>query len=95
MKELVDAALAESELDARIRDSGQNEPVEVMRQDLKGTERTTVHFTVMIASIAAITIVLSLQRLVKSQSKEIAVLRTLGVKRSSLMTGYLAAPLVI
>ena len=66
-----------------------------MRQDLEGTERTTVPFTVMIASIAAITIVLSLQRLVQSQAKEIAVLRTLGVKRSSLMTGYLVAPLVI
>ena len=66
-----------------------------MRQDLEGTKRTTVPFTVMIASIAAITIVLSLQRLVQSQAKEIAVLRTLGVKRSSLMTGYLAAPLVI
>ena len=95
VKTLVDTALAESELDARVRDRGQNEPVEVMRQDLEGTERTTVPFTVMIASIAAITIVLSLQRLVQSQAKEIAVLRTLGVKRSSLMTGYLAAPLVI
>jgi len=66
-----------------------------MRQDLEGTKRTTVPFTVMIASIAAITIVLSLQRLVQSQAKEIAVLRTLVVKRSSLITGYLLAPLAI
>ena len=95
VKELVDAALDEAALDARVRDRGQNEPVEVMRQDLEGTKRTTVPFTVMIASIAAITIVLSLQRLVQSQAKEIAVLRTLGVKRSSLMTGYLIAPLAI
>ena len=95
VKELVDAALDETALDARVRDRGQNEPVEVMRQDLEGTKRTTVPFTVMIASIAAITIVLSLQRLVQSQAKEIAVLRTLGVKRSSLMTGYLLAPLAI
>ena len=95
VKALVDASLVESELDARVRDRGQNEPVEFMRQDLEGTERTTLPFTVMIASIAAITIVLSLQRLVQSQAKEIAVLRTLGVKRSSLITGYLAAPLVI
>ena len=95
MKELVDTTLNSAELDARVRDRGQNEPVEVMRQDLEGTERTTVPFTVMIASIAAITIVLSLQRLVQSQAKEIAVLRTLGVKRSSLMTGYLVAPLAI
>ncbi len=95
VKELVETALAEAALDARVRDRGQNEPVEVMRQDLEGTKRTTVPFTVMIASIASITIVLSLQRLVQSQSKEIAVLRTLGVKRSSLMTGYLIAPLAI
>ena len=95
VKELVDVALDEAALDARVRDRGQNEPVEVMRQDLEGTKRTTVPFTVMIASIASITIVLSLQRLVQSQAKEIAVLRTLGVKRSSLMTGYLIAPLGI
>lgn len=95
VKGLVETALTEAALDARVRDRGQNEPVEVMRQDLKGTERTTVPFTVMIASIAAITIVLSLQRLVQSQAKEIAVLRTLGVNRSSLMTGYLIAPLAI
>ena len=95
VKELVETAMDEAALDARVRDRGQNEPVEVMRQDLEGTKRTTVPFTVMIASIAAITIVLSLQRLVQSQAKEIAVLRTLGVKRSSLMTGYLLAPLAI
>ncbi len=95
LKGIVDASLSATELDARVRDRGQNEPVEVMRQDLEGTKRTTVPFTVMIASIASITIVLSLQRLVQSQAKEIAVLRTLGVKRSSLMTGYLVAPLVI
>ena len=49
----------------------------------------------MIAAIASITIVLSLQRLVQSQAKEIAALRTLGVNRMSLMTGYLIAPLAI
>ena len=49
----------------------------------------------MIAAIASITIVLSLQRLVQSQSKEIAVMRTLGVERKSLMIGYLLAPIVI
>jgi putative ABC transport system permease protein len=95
VKRLVDSSLNSSEMNGRIRDRGQNEPVEVMRQDLEGAKRMTFPFTVMIASIAAITIVLSLQRLVQSQAKEIAVLRTLGIKRSSLMTGYLVAPLVI
>ncbi|MDG1547480.1 MAG: FtsX-like permease family protein, partial [Candidatus Thalassarchaeaceae archaeon] len=95
VKALVTTSLNATELDARIRDRGQNEPIEIMRQDLAGAERTTFPFTVMIASIAAITIVLSLQRLVQSQSREIAVLRTLGVERSSLMIGYLFAPLAI
>ena len=95
VKALVSNALQTSELDGRIRDRGQNEPVEIMRQDLESAKRTSVPFTVMIAAIASITIVLSLQRLVQSQAKEIAVLRTLGVNRTSLMTGYLIAPLAI
>ena len=89
VKTLVEGIMEEVELDGRVRDRGQNEQVEVLRQDLEATKRTTVPFTVMIAVIASITIVLSLQRLVQSQAKEIAVLRTLGVRRSSLMTGYL------
>ena len=95
VKSLVADALEAAALDGRIRDRGQNEPVEIMRQDLESAKRSSVPFTVMIAAIASITIVLSLQRLVQSQAKEIAVLRTLGVNRSSLMTGYLIAPLVI
>ena len=91
----VENSLNSTELDARVRDRGQNEQVEVMRQDLEGAKRTTIPFTVMIAAIASITIVLSLQRLVQSQAKEIAVLRTLGVERKSLMTGYLIAPVAI
>ena len=95
IKELVSTSMEENDIDARVRDRGQNEPVELMRQDLEGAKVSTVPFTVMIAIIASITIVLSLQRLVQSQAREIAVLRTLGVDRSSLMTGYLIAPLAI
>ncbi len=95
VKAMVSTSMDENNIDARVRDRGQNEPIEVMRQDLEGAKRTTVPFTVMIAVIASITIVLSLQRLVQSQSREIAVLRTLGVDRTSLMTGYLVAPLFI
>ena len=95
VKAMVGTSMDENNIDARVRDRGQNEPIEIMRQDLEGAKRTTVPFTVMIAVIASITIVLSLQRLVQSQSREIAVLRTLGVDRTSLMTGYLMAPLFI
>ena len=95
IKQIVNHVVESEQLDARVRDRGQNEPVEVMRQDLEGAKRTTVPFTLMIAAIASITIVLSLQRLVQSQAKEIAVLRTLGVPRKSLLQGYMIAPLVI
>ena len=95
IKENVEQTMESLLIDGRVRDRGQNEPIELMRQDLEGAKRTTIPFTVMIAAIASITIVLSLQRLVQSQSKEIAVMRTLGVERKSLMIGYLLAPIVI
>ena len=91
----VEDSLTATQLDARQRDRGQNEQVEIMRQDLEASKRMATPFTVMIAAIAAITIILSLQRLVQSQAKEIAVLRTLGVNRKSLLTGYLYAPIII
>ena len=95
VKAMVDTSMDENNIDGRVRDRGQNEPIEVMRQDLEATKSSTIPFTIMIAVIASITIVLSLQRLVQSQAREIAVLRTLGVDRTSLMTGYLMAPLLI
>ena len=49
-------------------------------------------FTVMIAAIASITIILSLQRLVQTKQKLVA--RTLG-KGKSLLTGYLYSPAII
>ena len=95
VKSMVDESLSASQLDARVRDRGQIEQVEIMRQDLEGAKRMATPFTIMIAAIASITIILSLQRLVQSQAKEIAALRTLGVKRKSLLTGYLLAPIII
>ncbi len=95
IKIIVADSMEANDLDGRIRDRGQNDAIEFMRQDLEGAKKSTTPFTVMIQAIAAITIALSLQRLVQSQSREIAILRTLGVPRSSLMTGYLIAPLFI
>ena len=95
IKIVVGDSMEANELDGRIRDRGQYDAVEFMRQDLEGAKKSTTPFTVMIQAIAAITIALSLQRLVQSQAREIAIMRTLGVPRSSLMTGYLMAPLFI
>ena len=67
----VEDSLNATELDARLRDRGQNEQVEIMRQDLEASKRMSAPFTMMIAAIAAITIILSLQRLVQSQAKKL------------------------
>ena len=54
-----------------------------------------IPITGMIAAIAGITLFLSLQRLVQSQSREIAILRTLGVPRWAIMPSYVIMPLGI
>jgi len=69
--------------------------VELLRADAEGAAKMYPYVTGMIAAIAGITIFLSLQRLIQSQAKEIAVLRTLGVPKKSIMPGYILAPLVI
>ena len=69
--------------------------VEVLRADAEGASKMYPYVTGMIAAIAGITIFLSLQRLIQSQAKEIAVLRTLGVPKMAIMPGYIIAPLFI
>ena len=69
--------------------------VEFLRADVDGAMKTYPIVTGMLAVVAGITIFLSLQRLIQSQAKEIAVLRTLGVKRMAIMPGYVIAPVFI
>ena len=82
-------------IEGRVRDRGSHATVELLRADVEANEDFVLPVTVMIAIIASITIVISLQRLVQSQAREIAILRTLGIPRTSLMRGYLLAPIVI
>ncbi len=69
--------------------------IELLRQDVAGAQKITPYITGMIGLVAGITIFLSLQRLIQSQAKEIAVLRTLGTPRTSIMPGYIIAPMII
>ena len=85
---------------------GRNEPsmvydrsgiqsVEFLRADAEGAQKSFPIVTGMIVTVAGITIFLSLQRLIQSQAREIAILRTLGIPSSSIMPGYILAPIVI
>ena len=78
-----------------VYDQAGMEFVELLRADAEGADKMYPYVTGMIAIVAGITIFLSLQRLIQSQAKEIAVLRTLGVPRRSIMPGYIIAPMVI
>ena len=69
--------------------------VEFLRGDVEGAEKSYPWVTGMLAVVAGITIFLSLQRLIQSQAKEIAVLRTLGLERKTIMPGYIIAPIFI
>tara|TARA_B100000945_G_scaffold321555_1_gene336917 strand:- start:5003 stop:7429 length:2427 start_codon:yes stop_codon:yes gene_type:complete len=78
-----------------VHDRSGQESVEFLRADVEGAKLMYPYVTGMITVVAGVTIFLSLQRLIQSQAKEIAVLRTLGVPRTSIMQGYILAPLVI
>mgnify|MGYP001173202295 FL=1 len=78
-----------------VYDQAGMEFVELLRADAEGANEIYPYVAGMIAVVAGITIFLSLQRLIQSQAKEIAVLRTLGVPRRSIMPGYILAPMVI
>ncbi len=86
---------SQDEISIIIYDRSGQESVEFLRADVEGAQKTYPYVTGMLAVIAGVTIFLSLQRLIQSQAKEIAVLRTLGVPRNSIMQGYVIAPLVI
>ena len=78
-----------------VYDRSQVFSVEILRADAEGAMMFYIPVTGMIAAIAGITIFLSLQRLVHSQSREIAILRTLGIPRLAIMPAYLLMPLAI
>ena len=71
------------------------ESVEFLRADAESAMDIYVPVTAMIAIVAGITIFLSLQRLVQSQAREIAILRTLGIPRNVIIPGYILMPIII
>lgn len=69
--------------------------VEFLRADAEGAMKSYPVITGMLVIVAGITIFLSLQRLIQSQAREIAILRTLGIPRSAIMPSYILAPIGI
>jgi len=93
--ELSELMSLETDVPVSVYDRSGVQSVEFLRADAEGAVKIFPYVTGMIAAIAGITIFLSLQRLIQSQAREIAVLRTLGVPKLSIMPGYIIAPVVI
>ena len=90
---LENSLLTEGVEDAQIVDRSGLMSVELLRQDLEGNRKSTPLFLALLTGISALVISISLERLVRRQSKEIAVLRTVGVGSGPLLLSYLAVPM--
>ena len=78
-----------------VGDRGAISSVELLRQDLEGSRRSLPFMTVMLAAISGLVIAVSLDRLVRSQRKEIAVLRALGFRGRDIRDSYLIVPVAL
>jgi putative ABC transport system permease protein len=78
----------------RVEDRSSIYPVEILRQDLEGNAKILPFFVLVLGGISAIVIAVSLDRLVRRQSREIAVMRTIGVRGDQILLSYLSVPLI-
>ncbi|HJM86611.1 MAG TPA: FtsX-like permease family protein [Candidatus Thalassarchaeaceae archaeon] len=95
MEEIGAIVNSHSDAPSSTHDRSGVDSVEFLRVDAEGASKMFPYVTGMLAIVAGITIFLSLQRLIQSQAKEIAVLRTLGIPKKSIMPGYIVAPIFI
>ncbi len=79
----------------RVEDRSAMYSIEILRQDLEGNEVILPYFLAILSGISAIVIAVSLDRLVRRQSKEIAVMRTIGVPKERIMLSYLSVPIFL
>ena len=74
--------------------SGMKSP-EMLRIDLEGSQKSTPFVLVLLLVISGLVIAVSIDRLVKSQAREIAVLRTIGTSGKDIRNVYMLVPLAL
>ncbi len=89
----LDATLAQNLTNVQVFDRGGIYSVEVLRQDLEGSKKSTPFITVLASVINGFVLAISLDRLVRSQTREIGVLRALGLSGREIRNNYLLVPL--
>ena len=93
-KDTLTEAMNESDADGYVLDRGQLS-AELLRLDKDSLSKSIPFILGILLFISGLVIAVSLDRLIRTQSREIAVLRTIGASTSDVMTGYLLVPLVL
>ena len=93
-KDTLEQAMNESETDGYVLDRGQLS-AELLRLDKDALSKSIPFILGILLFISGIVIAVSLDRLIRTQSREIAVLRTIGASTGDVMTGYLLVPIVL
>ena len=93
-KDALQQAMNESEADGYVLDRGQLS-AELLRLDKDSLSNSIPFILGILLFISGLVIAVSLDRLIRTQSREIAVLRTIGASTGDVMTGYLLVPLVL
>jgi putative ABC transport system permease protein len=90
------SALADHDVSAvQVEDRSAMWSVELLRQDLEGNRKTLPLFTGILVGVSALVIAISQDRLVRKQSREIAVLTSLGTPPRDILMSYLTVPVVL
>ena len=93
-KDTLAEAMNASETEGYVLDRGQLS-AELLRLDKDGISSSIPFILGILLFISGLVIAVSLDRLIRTQSREIAVLRTIGASTSDVMFGYLLVPLVL
>lgn len=86
--------MTEAETNGTVADRGELS-AELLRLDKEGIENSTPFILGVLLFISGLVIAVSLDRLIRTQAREIAVLRTIGASTKDIMFGYLLIPLVL
>ena len=95
LKQIISNSLNESGTPGIVLDRGDLRSPELLRLDQQGLEKTSPFILGVLLFISGLVIAISLDRLIKTQSREIAVMRTVGASSKDVMLGYLLVPLIV
>ena len=94
LKDEISSFMTEAETNGTVSDRG-DLSAELLRLDKEGIENSTPFILGVLLFISGLVIAVSLDRLIRTQAREIAVLRTIGASTKDIMFGYLLIPLVL